>query len=203
MNCRTARRTLIEDELALAGPEARAALGAHLADCDACASLAARERRLTADLSSLRAELPFPVDVTARVATRVAELVPGARDDVGVKQLAWSAAAVLVFGFALLAGLWQMAPELWGLAGEARKLLAAVGGTLAGLLESAAGLIATVFSSIGRLLAYLGPVADTLETLQPVAIVTIAACAVMMVSSIVLVVGRDLMRPRWIREESR
>ena len=96
-----------------------------------------------------------------------------------------------------------MAPGLWGLAGEARKLMAGVWVALSGLLEPAAGWIATVVTSIGRLLAALGPVADTLETLQPVAIVTIAACSVMMVSSIVLVVGRDLMRPRWIREEPR
>jgi hypothetical protein len=203
MNCRTARKTLVDVELALAAPEARAVLGAHLADCAACTSLAARERALTADLSSLRVDWPFPVDVTARVATRVAGLAPGAHEQVGLRQLAWSTTAVVVFGVALLAGMWQMAPGLWGLAGEGRKLLAGAWTAISGLLEPAAGWIAGIISSIGRLLASLSPVVDSLATLQPVVIVTIVASSVMMVSSIVLVVGRDLMRPRWIREEPR
>ena len=203
MNCRTARKTLVDVELTLAAPEARGALATHLVGCAACASLASRERTLTAALSSLRVDCPLTVDVTGRVASRVAGLAPAAYEEVGLRQLAWSATAVVVFGIALLAGLWQMAPGLWGLAGEARKLMAGAWVALSGLLEPAAGWVATVVTSIGRLLAALGPVADTLETLQPVAIVTIVACSVMMVSSIVLVVGRDLMRPRWIREESR
>lgn len=203
MNCRTARKTLIEVELDLAAPEARSALGAHLADCSACASLASRERAMTADLSSLRVDCPLPVDVTARVATGVAELAPRAHEEVGVRQLAWSTTAAVVFGIALLAGLWKMAPGLWGLAVETRNLMAGAWVALSGLLEPVAAWMANVVSSIGRLLATLGPVADTLATLQPVVIVTIVACSLMMVSSIVLVVGRDLMRPRWIREESR
>ena len=203
MNCRIARKALVDVEIELAAPEARAALEAHLADCAACASLASRERALTADLSSLRVDCPLPVDVTARVAKHVAGLAPGIHEEVGVRQLAWSSTAAAVFGIALLAGFWKMAPELWGLAAEARKLMAGAWVALSGLLEPAAAWIAKAVSSIGRLLAMLGPVADTLATLQPVVIVTIVACSLMMVSSIVLVVGRDLTRPRWIREESR
>lgn len=203
MNCRTARKTLVKVELELAAPEARAALGAHLADCSACASLSSRERAITAELSSLRVDCPLPVDVTARVAARVAELAPRAHEEVGVRQLAWSTTAAVLFGTALLAGFWKIAPDLWGLAAEARRLMAGAWVALTGLLEPGARWIARVISSIDRLLANLGPVADTLTTLQPVVIATIVACSLMMVSSIVLVVGRDLMRPRWIREESR
>jgi hypothetical protein len=203
MNCRIARKTLVDLEIAPATPEARAALGAHLADCAACASLAVRERALTADLSSLRVDWPIPIDVTARVATHVAGLAPDPHEEVGLRQLAWSTTAVVTFGVAVLAGLWQMAPGLWGLAGETRDLLAGAWVALSGLIEPAAGWIATVVSSIGRLLASLGPVVESLDMLPPVMIVTIVACSLMMVSSIVLVVGRDLTRPRWIREESR
>jgi hypothetical protein len=203
MNCRNARKTLVDVELELAAPEARASLEAHLADCAACASLASRERALTADLASLRVDCPLPVDVSARVATRVAGLTPTPYEEVGFRQLAWSTTAAVAFGIALLFGLWQMAPGLWGLAGETRKLMAGAWAAVAGLLEPVAAWLATVVSWSGRLLATLGPVADTLAKLEPVVIVTIVACSLMMVSSIVLVVGRDLMRPRWIREESR
>jgi hypothetical protein len=203
MRCRTAIKGILDAELALARPAVRAALDAHLAECAPCARLATRERSLTADLSSLRVASPILIDVTARVARHVAGAAPPAREETRLGPLVASTAGGILAGVALLAGLWRVTPGLWELAGEARTLLAGVWLAASRLAEPAAALAATVARALGGLLASLGPVAESLEALQPVAIVTIAACSLMMVSSIVLVVGRDLMRPRWIREEPR
>jgi hypothetical protein len=194
---------LLDAELGLARPAARVALAAHLAACASCARAAARDRRITTGLSSLRVEAPIPIDVTARVARQVAGMALPAREETRPGPMVASTAAVVLVGVALLAGLWRLVPELWGLAGEARTFLAGVWLAASSLVEPAAGVVATLARALGGLLASLGPVAETLAALQPVVIVTIAACSLMMVSSIVLVVGRDLTRPRWIREEPR
>jgi hypothetical protein len=203
MSCKHARKKFVEVELGLARPALRAALEAHLAGCPACASWAAGERGLTADLALLQSEHPFTVDVSTRVAARVARLEPGAREPIGVPQLAWTSVLVVACGFGLLAGLWRIAPGLPGLVGEVRALAAGMWHALGGLAAPAAALAGTLAKSLGGLLATVGPLLATLKPLQPVVITTITLCAALMATSIVLVVGRDFRRPRWVGEESR
>jgi len=202
MRCRIARKTLLDVELSLARPETGRALEAHLAGCADCAALASRERDLTADLAALRGELPFPVDVTARVAARLSTLPPHAHADIGLRQFGWAVTAAVIFAVTLLAGLGRAAPDLPGLFTEGRTFLAGLWLATSGLATPAAALATTLARAFGDLAASLAPAARTLKSLQPVALVTVAACTAMMLSSIVLVVGRDFMRPRWTREET-
>jgi hypothetical protein len=204
MRCRIARKKLVEVELGLVGPAARAELDAHLGNCAFCATAAERERGLTADLVSLRCEVPLAIDVTSEVASRLATAEGSLRHgEVGLRQALAAAAAVAGFGGALLVGLWRVLPGLPELIAEAHVLLTGLRLAAANLLAPAVDLLRTVIRSAAGLLALLGPVAESLRPLQPVALATIAACTVMMLASIVLVVGRDLTRDRWIREESR
>lgn len=203
MTCRHLRSSFADLELELARPEERIRLEAHLAGCATCASWVAAERRLTASLVSLRTEMPFEIDVTARVRARLGRLAPAARSEVSVREFAWSAAAVGAFSVGLLLGLWRLAPALVPLVAEARATLDALGSAASTLLAPVAALISTAVKASGSLLASLGSVAGAIEALQPVAIGMVVLCALMMTASIVLVVRRDLQRPRWIQEEPR
>lgn len=201
LGCRKARSVFADLELGLGTPGEQAALESHLAACADCEAWADEERQLTATLAGLRIELPFEIDVTGRVATRIESLSPGHGHEVSVREFGWSAALVTACSVGLLLGLWSIAPGFPELVEKARLVGAAIGMTSSALMAPAAALVSTAAKLLGHLLASLGGVAGTLESLQPVAIGTVALCALMMTTSIALVVGRDFRRPRWIEEE--
>ncbi len=203
MRCREARTTFTELELGLTRAEARGMLATHLARCSDCTAWVSRERRLTASLATLRTELPFEIDVSARVATALGELLPASAGRVSGRELAWSGAVAAAASLSLALGLWQLTPGLAPLAVRLRGLGSALLSAASTLTSPVEGLVATVARVLGDLLASLGKVAGTLESLQPIAIATVAISTLMMAVSIVLVVGRDLRRPHWIEEESR
>jgi hypothetical protein len=202
LSCRTARTTFADVELELCAAAQRTALETHLARCPACSAWAACERNLTASLATLRVELPFEIDVTRQVATRIDSLRPGHGQEVSVREFGWSAALVAACSIGLLLGLWRMAPSFPVFVEKMKLLGAAAGSTVSALVAPVVALVSTGAKFVGHLLASLGAVAGTLESLQPVAIATVALCVVMMATSIALVVGRDFRRPRWIGEES-
>jgi len=202
LSCRSAQATHADLELELCAPAERAALDVHLAQCTACSEWVAKERSLTASLATLRVELPFEIDVTRQVATRIDRLSPGHGQEVSVREFGWSAALVAACSIGLMLGLWGIAPSLPAFVEKVKLLGVAVGSTASALVAPVVALVVTGAKFLGHLLASLGAVAGTLESLQPVAIATVALCALMMATSIALVVGRDLRRPRWIGEES-
>jgi anti-sigma factor RsiW len=202
MSCQSARTAFAELELELLAPAERAVLDSHLGRCTACSEWVASERRLSAALAALRVEAPFEIDVTRRVAARISGPGSGREPEVSVREFGWSAALVALGSVGLLLGFWGIAPALPTFVEKLKLAGAAVGSTGSALLAPVVALITTGAKSLGHLLASIGAVAGTLESLQPVAIATVALCAVMMATSIALVVGRDLRRPRWLEEES-
>ena len=74
-NCSASTTILLDAELGLASDAATAALQVHLENCPGCSARAARERRLSAALATLRVELPFPIDVTETVARRILQVL--------------------------------------------------------------------------------------------------------------------------------
>jgi hypothetical protein len=207
MRCSEARDALLDRELdreldrkLAPGPTpADTALRAHLAACSECASRASAERLLSEALRELRFDPPPTVDVTERVMQGLPELGRGHPDEVSVRQLGWAAAAAVLCGLALLAGLWRMLPDLSGPAREIWASAASLRHALGSIGSVTATLVSSGLKTTGRLLEGLAPVAGALQGLEPVVIAALATCAAVMAGTIVVVVGRDL-RTRGLTE---
>ena len=157
------------------------------------------ERMLTA----LREELPFEIDVSARVASGLEQLHPAALDRLPRRELAWSGGIAASIATALLVGLWQLAPSLPLMAIRARTLAGTLYSAISTLASPFEGFVAGTAKLLGDLVASFGKIAGSLENLQPVAILMVAVCTLMMAASIVLVVGRDIRRPHLVDEDFR
>ena len=71
MRCRRAQAAVVERGSGLLAPAEELALQRHLKGCPDCASEERIEHLLRAELSALRQEIPYPVDVRARVMPRI------------------------------------------------------------------------------------------------------------------------------------
>ncbi len=194
---------MLHHELGLVPAARSAALAAHLESCRECAAWDAREQALTDAILGLRVELPFQVDVSARVISRLAGVDPAHADQLTTRQAGWFSAVAVAFGTALLIGLWKVAPDLPLLADTARAMLAVAGHIVTGLGGPLLAFVATLARSAGGTILSFKALYGPLQQAGPVAIATIALCTTMMAASILLVLGRDLTRHRWTRENER
>lgn len=200
MHCRNARKELLRDELGLVSAARATALAAHLESCPACATWSARERALTEAIEGQRVELPFPIDVSARVVLGVAGIDPAPADRLTGTQAGWFSAVALAFGTLLLIGLWIVAPDLRLLADTARAMLSGAGHVATGLGAPLLALGGTLVRSLGGSASSLKALYGPLQQLGPVAIATIVLSTTMMAASILLVLGRDMTRQRRTQE---
>jgi hypothetical protein len=100
---------LLQRELGLLAAAEVGELGRHLTDCDGCATRARQAAVISAGLRSLRRDYPFEIDVTARVAARVAG--PYRTEPASVAELAWASAVAVAGAIAALLALpWLLAP---------------------------------------------------------------------------------------------
>ena len=195
MNCRSARGTINERDLGRLSPDRALALATHLRRCPACSSSEQADRWIVDELASLRGQIPFTVDVRRRVMIEIDRLGPTTRHEVSTWQLASATAIVGLGVITLLALLWGSWPE-WrtGMENGVALLrgLADVSTTLAALLISLLSIPFRLFVGLRDLWATIPSVASGLK---PFAIVGVALCYLIMASTVVGVVGRDLRHP--------
>lgn len=204
MICRQSRMMLIDRELGSLDPEAYAALHRHLQGCAACRVEAQEGERLRDDLTLLRGEAPFEIDVRSRVLARVAELGPPAADELSLRQQALYAAAALLGGIVILGSLWDLLPGFVEPARGAIAFLSGVGGVVASLAAPIGDLLAIPFKLLWSLLGSIGSMASLVERVAPLGAAAAAAVALLtgtMSVTVVYFVGRDLLA-RPLREES-
>ncbi len=194
---------MLPNELGLVSATDSAALAAHLESCPECAAWNAREQALTAAIAALRVELPLPVDVSARVISRVSAADPAPADQLTAQQAGWFSAVAFAFGAVLLVGLWKVAPDLPLLADTARAMLSGADHIVTGLGAPLLAFVATLARSAGGTIRSFKVLYGPLQQVAPVAVAAIALCTTMMAASILLVLGRDLKRHRWTRESER
>jgi hypothetical protein len=149
------------------------------------------EQRMVADLARLRRELPFSVDVTARVVAEVRRMGPPPRVSVASRRLAVGSAVGGVAAAIALAAL--LVPGMQGWLGQLGELagwaVGALGTTLVGLPAAAARLIAW---SAGFLASFRGLAA----AVAPAVTAALGAALAGMVGITAYVVGRDVRRGR-------
>jgi predicted anti-sigma-YlaC factor YlaD len=195
MICRRARRALDERSLGRLAPATAAALEDHLRQCPACSSAERADRFIIDELASLRGQVPYSVDVRRRVMIEIDRLGPTAREEVPASQLGWATAVVGLGAIVLLVSLWGSWPE-WRVGMEnvfaLMRGLADVSATLAALLLS---LLSLPFKMIAGLRDLWIEVPSVASRVKPFAIVGVALCYLIMASTIVGVVGRDLRHP--------
>jgi len=200
VRCSTARRRRLDVELSLATPAERAAWEAHVSACPACAAWTERERSLTAALTSCAGRAPIEIDVTARVMAELSRVGPAPREAFSTRLLAWWLSLTALGGVALVAAFWALLPDAASLGGDARLMILAVGRVFGGLSVPLAGVVSALSGAAGALAALLRTVLSTLKSLEPAAVATVVCCTVTMTATIVVVLGRDLRRPRWLEE---
>lgn len=166
-------------------------LGRHLAACSACSSAWAAERRLSWQLSTLGTLAAPPCDVRDRVLrTITAATLPAPAE---IRASALAAAALAAALAAVVLGL--SAGTLWP---EFAAAVAAGGDAAGGVLRAAAILGSTAISVLGTLagaaLATLRGFSPIARVLAPVAAQLTAAAILVMAATIVIAVGRDLVR---------
>ena len=191
---------MLPHELGLVSSTRSAALAAHLESCRECTELQTRERALTDAIAALRIELPLAVDVSARVVSRVSGADPAPADQLTAQQAGWFSAVALAFGTVMLVGLWSVLPDLPLLVDTARALLSGADHLVTGLGAPLLAFVATLARSAGGALRSLKALYDPLQQVAPVAIGMIALCTTIMTACILLVLGRDLKRHQWTRE---
>ncbi len=195
MICRRVIRALDERSLGRLAPAKAAELEAHLRQCPACASAERANRFIADELASLRGQIPYSVDVRRRVAIEIDRLGPAAREEVPASQLGWATVVVALGGVLLLVLLWGSWPE-WRVGMEnvfaLVRGLADVSATLATMLLSLLSLPFKMIAGLRDLWIQLPSVASRMK---PFAIVGVALCYLIMASTIVGVVGRDLRHP--------
>jgi hypothetical protein len=147
--------------------------------------------RLTTDLAALGAEPHFAVDVTQRVMSSLADARPG-RADVPAGQLGWAAAAAVAGGLAILAGLWPLLPDLYRIAGEGWAMASGLRLVVTQMVLLGGSVLSAAITALARVADGLAPLVSLLQGLQPIALGALTACVLIMTSTIVLVVGRDL-----------
>lgn len=145
------------------------------------------ERRLLEDLGRLRRELPFSVDVTARVLAEVRRLGPPARQTAPSRRmvLGWAAAALLGVAVLLVLAVPELAPVLSWLAGAGTAVV-----------RTAAASPAVAARMVARAADFLSAFRGLAVVLAPAVVAAAAASLIGMAAITTYVVGRDLRRGR-------
>ncbi len=192
MSCARTRSKLVELELGLLPAGQASRLAAHLEHCAACASAAHEEVRLSESLTGLRGEIPFEIDVTARVASRIGDIPPNYGSDVPARQLAWAAAAAAGFAVAVFASFILVsgdaaivARDVWT---AAVGLTETLGRALMGLLSMAA----VPFRILVLLLDQLSRLGPFFARAEPFVVALSAVAIAVMAGTVVLVVSHDI-----------
>ncbi len=199
MRCRhtgTTRKSLLDRELGIAQPGSIAMLESHLESCPGCAALARGERTLSHDLSRLRLELPFEIDITARVLDAVEARPTVRRDAVSPASLGWASAVAAAAGLVLALALWQMLPDLAPLVSAGTDLLAPVGGAILKLAGVALDLLLVPLKMLWSLAGKLLGLTDRLASWQPLLTLAVGLGYGLMAVIIALFVGRDIKQTR-------
>ena len=191
MRCTTARKTYLFENRVVD----------HVATCGACRTWVADQESLTLVLGELRREIPFDVDVTARVAAGVAAMDAPTRDVPSRRLLGWAAGAGLAAAILLAGILWAQSPDLAQIAAGARALFAALGEAASSLTTPLATLVPTVMRPVGRLIVAAGTVARSASEFRWLAVAMITLCSAMMATTIFLVVSRDVRRHTWTSKD--
>jgi hypothetical protein len=152
------------------------------------------------ELRSLAGDAPPAIDVRARVMARVATLGPPRREEVRTRAWAWSSTAALAAAAGLAGALWTLLPELgrtvhgaWialsGVGPAAGALAGAIGGSIASALHGLADLATTARAAAGA------------ARVSPALGIALAAGMAAMISTVSIVVARDLRRPAGARRK--
>ena len=201
MNCREARRAIVERSLEPLMPERDAALRRHLGRCACCAAAERFERRLKNELATLRGECPQTVNIRQRVMRELSGMGSVERDLVTPKQIGWAAAAAIACSIGLLGSLPWLWPQLTPLLAELKAMAATFGRIGADLTAPFLTLISLPFKLAVAMLKSLSGFSSLLSKVEPAAIGTIAICFMAMAATITLVVGRDLRKARPARPD--
>ncbi len=199
MQCRhtgTTRKSLLDRELGIAPPVTLARLASHLETCPDCVELARGERTLSRDLSGLRLEIPFEVDVTARVLHEVRTSSAAPREVVSPVSLGWASAVAAAAGVALAVALWQMLPGLTPLVSAGADLLAPVGGAIVKLAGAALDVLSVPLKMLWSLAGKLWTLTGRLASWEPLFTLAVGLGYGLMAVIIALFVGRDIKQTR-------
>lgn len=192
MDCRSARKAIVERGPGPLAPGAEEALRRHLESCESCRAEEAVERRLKLDLESLRGSYPHALDVRPRVMREIESLGAVEREDVPVRQIGWAAAAALACCAALLGSLPWLLPELSPVLGQIKIMASTFGRVLAELVSPLISLITVPFKLVALTCRLATVFVSQLSRLEPAAITAAALCYMAMAATITLIVGRDL-----------
>jgi len=192
MRCHRARTAIVDRELGRLDAGTQAELRHHLADCADCGADAALGQRLAHDLSALRGEIPFEVDVTRPVLARIADLQARGVEESSPRLLAWAGAAALITTLALAYGLRESLPDMFRVARDMSAVAASLRGAAVPLITVLAGLLSVGFQLAGAMLESLAGLAPLLHKLRPLVAAGGGLAAATMVTTIVYFVGRDL-----------
>ena len=194
MDCRAARKAIVERSLGLLATGLDEALCRHLEGCESCRAEQVVEQRLKLDLESLRGSFPHAIDVHGRVLREIGTLGGIEREVVPARQIGWAAAAAVACGLGLLAILPWLWPDLSPLLADLRIAASTFIKIIGELAAPLVSLLALPFKLAGTLFRMLAALFSLLSRLQPAAIAALTACYVVMATTITLVVGRDLKR---------
>lgn len=198
MNCRKARREMLERSLGALPAARERALHRHRSGCATCEAALRADDRLVGELAALRADYPGPVDVSARVLAEVARLRVVDRRSIPANQVGWAAAvaASLCALSLLVLGGWATRPEVLE---TLRLTVRTLGGLVAPLAAALLTLVSVPFKLLGVLAEALGELAPVVALLKPLVTATLLGSAFVMVLIITTVVGRDFLRPAFSR----
>jgi len=195
MDCRRFKREQIAVDLGL--EQASADLRGHEQACRDCRDWVKREQLIADSLREIRRAPAPDVNVVARVSQeiRTADARPA-------RAARWSLVALPLATLAMLIGLWNSGIRAQPLLESAvrallfgRQLAENLWTPLATLLRAAGRLVLTLLTALADAL-------DSLGSLEPWFVGTAALCTLMMATSVLLVVGRDIGRHRVEREDN-
>ena len=186
---------MVERGLGLLGPQAQARLDEHLRGCPYCARTLQVEEGLARDLAALRVEFPSEIDVTAHVLFEIARGPSASRQDVSPRELGWAAGLAIACAVLLLAAAGPLMPQAGSLLADLRLLGVELFDTAGALLRPLAPLAMLPFRLLGAALGYLSDAWPSLARWEPVALAMVSAALTLMTTTIVAVIGRDLLRP--------
>jgi hypothetical protein len=193
MRCSPARKAYLFDDRA----------SGHLERCVRCRAWIRDQDGIDLALAALRGDVPWDVDIGARVAARIAALERPGRDRRAGRQLAWAAGAGLAAAAAIAMLAWLRLPDPALILAEARALAVALGETARALASPLPPLVAAAARLLPRMLEAAAALLGAAAGLRGAATAAIAACAATMAAIVLLVVGRDVRRHHLLREEER
>lgn len=192
MDCRSAKKAIVERSLGLLAPSAEEALCRHLEGCEPCRAEQRAENRLKLDLESLRESFPHAIDVRPRVMREIGSLDRVEREHIPARQIGWAAAAAIACCLALLGSLPWLLPQVSPLLGQIKIMAATFGKVLVELASPLISLITVPFKLLGLAYRLAAVFVSQLSRLEPAAITAAAFCYMAMAATITLIVGRDL-----------